>query len=57
MSAKKCKKCGKEIRGPIKINCRRRKVGKKSIVEVDYYDEDCFYDLNLEKAKNEKRNR
>lgn len=50
MNNKKCKKCGDNIKGVIKINCRRKKIGKKSIVEVDYYDEDCFYDLNLEKT-------
>jgi len=54
---KKCKRCGKEITGKVKINTYRKKVGKKSIVQVDYYDEDCFYYLNLEKAKNEDKKR
>ena len=48
-----CKKCGKEIKGKIKVRVRRRKVGKKSVVETDYFDEDCFYYINLEDKKNE----
>jgi hypothetical protein len=52
-----CKKCGKKIRGKIKIQVRRRKVGKKLVVETDYFDEECFYELNLEKAKHEDKSK
>lgn len=49
----KCNRCGKEIIGVVKITSTRKKVGKKSIVEVKYYDEECFYYIDLEKAKND----
>jgi hypothetical protein len=52
---KKCKRCGKLIKGKISIHTYRKRVGKKSVVQVDYYDEECFYYLNLKKAEDEEK--
>ena len=53
----KCKECGKEIKGKIKVHVKRIKVGKKSVVETEYFDEECFYYLNLKKTKDEEKKR
>lgn len=52
-----CKRCKKLIAGKIKIHQYRKTIGNKSVVLVDYYDEDCFYYLNLEEANNEAKTR
>lgn len=48
-----CKKCSRPIMGIIKIDTSRRKLGNKSLNQVDYYDEDCYYKRNQEQAINE----
>ena len=48
-----CKKCSRPIMGIIKIDTSRRKLGKKSLNQVNYYDEDCYYIRNQEQALNE----
>lgn len=48
-----CNKCSKTISGIIKIDTGRRKLGRKSMNAVDFYDEECFKLLNKEKAMNE----
>lgn len=52
-----CKKCGKTIRGAIKILQYRVRVGNKFVLHTDFYDEDCFYYLNLKEAQNEIKKR
>jgi len=49
----KCFRCNKIIPSTIKINTRRRKLGRKSLQEVEYYDEYCFKKLNWEQSLNE----
>ena len=49
----KCKRCKKYIAGKAKVDTYRRRLGNKSINEVDYYCGKCFYKLNEEKAWNE----
>jgi hypothetical protein len=41
-----CEQCGKVIVGTIKIITYRRKLGKKSINIVEFYDEKCFLEKN-----------
>ena len=53
MNKIKCQKCKKYIAGNAKVDTYRRKLGNKSINQVDYYCEKCFYKLNEEKARNE----
>lgn len=48
-----CCKCNRVITGKIKIITRRKKVGSKSIVKMEMYDEKCFKLKSREKAINE----
>ncbi|KKM89100.1 hypothetical protein LCGC14_1252110 [marine sediment metagenome] len=54
MVKQKCKRCGKTISGKIKIITYRKKLGNKSIVKVEMYDEACFKIKNKERAINER---
>lgn len=53
MAQPKCKRCGKPILGSLKIKTTRQTLGKKSVLKENFYDEDCFYIINKEKAQNE----
>lgn len=46
----KCARCGKEILGKVKIIAYRKKLGTKSVPQVDTYDEACFKLKNKERA-------
>jgi hypothetical protein len=37
-----CKGCKKPIVGKARVHTYRRKLGKRNINQVDYYDEKCF---------------
>ena len=52
MSRPKCKGCSHVISGKISIDTYRRKLGKKWLNEVDFYDEACFRKLNMERSWN-----
>lgn len=54
MARQKCKRCGKTIFGKVKIVTYRKKLGNKSIVKVEMYDEPCFKVKNKERAINER---
>lgn len=53
MEKPKCKRCGKEIVGKIRIISYRKKLGKKSLLIVDKYDDNCFRIKKKEKALDE----
>ena len=55
MTKPKCKCCGKVITGIVKIKSHQKRMGKKLVQVVDYYDEDCFKKITKEKALNEHR--
>jgi len=48
-----CKRCSKPILGIIKIATSRKNLGKNSVYQANYYDEECFFTYNQEKALNE----
>ena len=48
-----CKRCSRPIVGIIKVDSERRTLGKKSILQANYYDEECYYMLNKERALND----
>lgn len=50
--SQKCKRCGKQILGKVKIIAYRKKLGKNSISRVDMYDETCFKIMNKERLSN-----
>lgn len=50
----KCKRCGKQIVGKIKIITSRQRLGQRNINRVDMYCDPCFKITNKEKyLKNE----
>jgi len=49
----KCTRCNRTISGKIKIDTYRKKLGRKSLNKVEYYDDDCFSKLNWERSLNE----
>lgn len=49
----KCKKCSKVIRGLIKVDTYRQRLGAKSLNRVNYYDTKCFKTLNKERSMHE----
>jgi len=48
--ANKCSRCGKDIVGKIRVITYRKKLGSKSVVKVEMYDEKCFKLKNKESA-------
>lgn len=48
-----CKRCSRPIMGIIKVDSERKTLGKKSILQANYYDEECYYMLNQERAVND----
>ena len=50
-----CKSCGKTITGIVKIVTYQKKVGKKLLNVVEYYDTECFKKINKERALDEHR--
>lgn len=48
-----CKRCSRPITGIIKVDMTRKKLGNKSIPQSNYYDEECYYTYNQERALNE----
>ena len=48
-----CKRCSRPIVGIIKVDSTRKKLGNRSILQANYYDEGCFYIYNQEQALNE----
>lgn len=48
-----CVRCKKYIAGEIKVDTYRRRLGSKSLNQVDHYCEKCFYNLNMERSWNE----
>jgi len=50
-----CKSCRKIIASVVKIVTYQKKVGKKLVNAVEYYDEECFKKINKERARNEHR--
>ena len=55
MTKPKCKGCSKNIVGIVKIISYQKRVGKKLIHIVDYYDVACFKKITKERALNEHR--
>lgn len=53
MDKQKCKRCSKIINGKVKIITYRKKLGNKSIVKVEMYDEACYKAKDKERAINE----
>ncbi len=54
MTRQTCKRCGKTINGIVKIITYRKKLGNKSIVKVEMYDEVCFKIKNKARAADER---
>jgi hypothetical protein len=54
MAKQKCKRCGKPINGTVKLITYRKKLGNKSIIKVEMYDESCFRVKNKERDINER---
>jgi hypothetical protein len=50
-----CKGCGKPIVGTVKIHTYKRKLGKRNLTKVDYYDEKCFQIMKKARPTNERK--
>ena len=55
MTALTCERCGKVIRGKSFVLQHRKKLGSKSVLVTEYYDEDCFKAKSKERGLNECR--
>lgn len=50
MDKPKCNGCSRTISGRINIDTHRKKLGKKLVNQVDYYCQDCYKRLRIERA-------